>query len=98
MILKIHDNGEKIVLSIIDDDLLGKKFEEGNKILDLSSDFYKGEKKSEAEIKKATRIAYIINAVGKKTIEFLKSNGLIDSDQVKEIKKIPYAYILILQE
>ena len=51
MLVKVHKNTEgQILLAICDDDLIGKKFEEGNLQLDLSSDFYKGEEKSEDEI------------------------------------------------
>ena len=33
----------------VDEDLIGKKFEEGNRILDLKSNFYVGEKKTKEE-------------------------------------------------
>jgi hypothetical protein len=98
MILKKHSAEGKLVLAIIDDDLLGKKFEEENKILDFTSEFYNGEKTGEDEIKKIIHAAYLINAAGKKTIEFFKKLDLIDDNGVKSINKVPYTYIMMLSE
>ena len=43
MIVKIHNNEGRLILAICDKDILGKKFVEEKKQLDLSSGFYKGE-------------------------------------------------------
>jgi len=46
MIVKSHSTGDgRKVIAICDDSLLGKKFEEGDKQLDLTSEFYQGQKK-----------------------------------------------------
>ena len=66
MIIKIHIKDKKIIAAICDKDLLGKVFEDGKKILDLSSDFYRGDEKDISYIKIALLKAYIINAVGEK--------------------------------
>ncbi|MEM4259700.1 MAG: DUF424 family protein [Candidatus Woesearchaeota archaeon] len=97
MILKKQYADGKEILSIIDDDLLEKRFEEGNKILDFSSDFYKGEKKTRRELKKEIMSAYIINAAGKKTISFLSELKLIDNKSIKFINKIPYTNLLLIK-
>ncbi len=58
------------VLVLCDKDLYGKKFEEGDLILDIN-DFFKGEEKeniSEEEINDS----YFIYAVGEESIKILK--------------------------
>ena len=94
MIVKIHKTeGNKMVLAVCDSDLLNKKFEEGEKQLDLTSDFYKGEEKSNKEVCDLMRNSYIINLVGEKTIGLALKEGLIDKDHIKKIDNISYAQI-----
>jgi len=66
MIVKEHINEGKLILALCDKNLLGKKIEDQNIQLDLSSSFYKGEEADIEELKKLIKKAYIINAVGKK--------------------------------
>ncbi|MEM3373781.1 MAG: DUF424 domain-containing protein [Candidatus Woesearchaeota archaeon] len=94
MILKKHIAGEKKILAICDSELLGKKIETETLILDLSSNFYKGEKKSESEILMEISNASSINAVGIKTINFLIKEKIISENNVKKIKDIPYINII----
>ena len=51
MIVKKHSQNNKLVLAICDEDLLGKTIEENDLILDLKSDFYRGEEMNETELK-----------------------------------------------
>lgn len=49
MLVKIHESYRKIV-AVCDVELLGKRFEEGIRQLDINKDFYGGEKKNEKEV------------------------------------------------
>lgn len=92
MIVKVHKNTEgQFLLAICDNNLIGKKFEEGNLQLDLSSDFYKGEEKSEEEIMSLIKGAYMLNVVGEESIEFALKNDLIEKEHIIKIKNIPHA-------
>ncbi|MEM2131189.1 MAG: DUF424 family protein [Candidatus Woesearchaeota archaeon] len=93
MILKKHKTQDKLLLAICDSDLLGKKIETDTLIIDLSSNFYKGEKKTEAEILFEIKNCTSLNAVGKKTIDFLIKEKIISLENVKKIKEIPYINI-----
>jgi len=42
MIVKVHEKESKILIAAADSDLIGGKFSDGEKQLDLTSDFYKG--------------------------------------------------------
>jgi len=62
------DTANGLLLVITDKDLIGKKFEEGKKQLDLSNKFYQGEEKSKEEVKELIKCAYILHLTGEKIL------------------------------
>jgi hypothetical protein len=44
MYFKKHITKDRIIIAICDEKLIGKKFSEGEYVLDISEKFYKGEK------------------------------------------------------
>ena len=70
MIVKVHKNQEgRTVAAVCDSELAGKKFEDGDKQLDLTSDFYKGEETDDMHTGDIIRNSDIINLVGEKSVE-----------------------------
>jgi len=51
MFVKIHDSYRKVV-AVCDDDLVGKKFEEGKKQLEVGESFFKDEEVDVERLKK----------------------------------------------
>ncbi len=96
MIAKIHEYQNKIILAVCDTDILGKKFEENGLQLDLTSNFYKGEEKTDKEIIHLFEKAHIINLVGKRSIDLAIKSKIITKMNVKKIKNIPYAQSILL--
>jgi hypothetical protein len=97
-IVKKHVSSRKILLAVCDSSIIGKKYEEGKMQLDLSSSFYKGENKTEGELIDLIKKTYIINAAGKKSVDFLVKNGFADSSAVIKISGIPHIQILLGNE
>ena len=97
MIVKVHNtqDGQSIV-AICDTDLLGKKIEEGNLQLDLSSDFYKGIERNEEDVIRILKSVYIANLVGKESIALAKKLGFLEEEHVKFIGGIPHAQIVLV--
>ena len=96
MIVNIHKTGDnKKIVAVCDKDLIGKKFEEKNLQLDLASGFYKGEEKSEEDTVRIFRDAYIINFVGKNSVNIGLKHGIISKDSVIYIRKIPHAQAVL---
>lgn len=91
MLVKIHNANGRIVVSIADEDIIGKEFEDGERYLKVSETFYKGEKKNDDETIKCLENATSLNIVGKKSIAFALKNNLIEKSHVLTICKIPYA-------
>lgn len=98
MIVKIHSVKGKKIIAIIDDDLIGKRIEEGRLQLDCAADFYIGEEKSEEEIKRMAQGAYILNIVGEKSIQWCQKQNWIDQKNIIRIGNVPHAEVLMVTE
>jgi uncharacterized protein len=85
--------GDRTVVAICDEDLIGKKIKDKTSYIEITKRFYKGEKKSEKEVAKILEEATNINIIGKKSIEFAIKQGIITKEFIKEIKGIPHAQI-----
>ena len=97
MIIKEHiTSGRKLILTVCDKEIIGKKFETPDLKLDLSSDFYKGEEKTENEIVKLFPAAYMINLVGQKSVELGLKSKIISKKDLVYIKNIPYVQAVSL--
>jgi hypothetical protein len=90
--IKIHRT-YRTVVAICDSDLIGKKFEEGIRQLDLRENFYKEKESSQDEaiklIKKEALEDATFNIVGKESIQAAVKAGLINEKDVGKIKGIP---------
>lgn len=94
MIAKVHKTKDnKMMLVVCDKDLIGRKFTDGEKQLDLTSDFYKGTEKTKAEISDLMRNCSMLNLVGENTLKIAVDEELISSKNVLRISDIPYAQI-----
>ena len=98
MIVKVHKRADKTIVAVCDDDLLGKKFEQGELQLDLTSDFYKGDKIDEKETGDLIRNADIVNLVGEKAVKLGIQEGIIEEDHIIKIDNIPHAQAVIVHE
>ena len=95
MYVKIHKKQGSTVVAIADKELIGKRFEEGKPQLEISEYFYKGEEKSEEEIIALLEEATNVNLVGKKAVALAIKHGIIQEENILQIKKIPHACIFI---
>lgn len=89
--VKIHKKNENRIVSICDKDLLGKTFEEGNRILEVN-DFYKGELIDKEEVKKYL-CEDTLNLVGKNIISLALELEIINKESIVIIKGIPHAQV-----
>jgi hypothetical protein len=87
------------VVAFCDNDLLGKRFEEGNFQLDLKEDFFKGQLVDEETalklLKKMEKEDATFYIVGKNSINLCISNSLINPESIKYIEGIPFCLILL---
>lgn len=96
-IVKTHIGPHGAVLVVTDAEILGKKFEEGKLQLDLSKEFYQGEKMNEGEVKELIKKYYILHLTGEKTIKLFLEEGFVDEKRVLRIKKVPHAEVYVVE-
>ena len=86
---------EKCILIVTDSDILGKKFEEDKKQLDLTSDFYKGEEKNKEEVKILIPKARHLHLTGKESVAIGVEMDLVDPSKILYVNTIPHAEVVI---
>ena len=95
--IKIHSSYRKVI-AICDSDLIGKKFEEGKRQLDVRENFYKGEEVDEEKAIQMIRRQAIedasFNIVGKNSVEASIKAGIIKKEGILKLKGIPFALTL----
>ncbi len=98
MWVKIHKSYRSIV-AICDDNLLGKKFEEDSKQLDVRENFYKGQQMSKEElmtlIKREAKEDATFSIVGSESLNVAVESGLIAKNSWKIVKGIPFVLVLV---
>ncbi len=87
-------SGQGLLLVVIDEDILGKRFEEGRKQLDLSADFYAGEKKTKEEVKQLIPKAKHMHLTGKHSVAIALEMDLISSRRILWVKGVPHAEVV----
>ncbi len=92
--IKKYKQGSDLLIGACDEELIGKKFEEGKLQIDVSKSFYDGERVSPDVLKKFLEEATIANLVGKKTVKCAVDIGLVDPSCVLKIKGIPHAQMV----
>jgi len=99
MIVKKHRTQDgRLLLAVCDSELLGKVFEEGERQLDLGSDFFNGEEIDENAVLELMNLAYMINIVGKKSVDLAIQNDFVSKEQVLTVQDIPSAQVVNIIE
>lgn len=96
--VKIH-KAYRDVIAICDSDLIGKRFTEGERLLDVKESFYSGElMEKEKVINLMQGEAFndaTFNLVGKETIACAVEIGIINDEGVMRINNVPFALSLL---
>lgn len=98
MFFKIHKSYRDVV-AICDSELIGKRFEEGRFQLDVKENFYKGEEADENQvirmIERMSREDATFNLVGNEAVNAAIKAGIIDKEEIGEIKGVKFALVLL---
>ena len=95
MYVKFHRESSTIV-AICDQDIIGKEFHEGKFHLQVSESFYKGELKTEEEVREIMLQFSSLNIVGKESINLALALGVISPESLLTIQGVPHAQTLSL--
>jgi len=98
MFIKIHESYRKVV-AVCDGNILGKKFEEGKKQLDVRESFYNGD---EVDYDKALEMLRSLkeddttfNIAGEESINAALEAGLINEESIGEVEGVKFALVLL---
>jgi len=87
------------IVAVCDDELLGKKFEEGKLQLDVKESFFKGKESSKEEVSDIMRDMKLedstFNIIGEKSVQVALETGIITKEGIRKIANIPFALVLI---
>ncbi len=90
---KTHDG--RTTIALCDEVLLGKSFEEGNKLLDVKTTYYSGEPFNEKEFESVLTSLCSINAVGEESVKLLKAKNLAADSDVLFVDNVPYTIVSV---
>ena len=97
MLVKIHKSYRDIA-AVCDSELLGKKFEQGKFVLNIT-DFYNGEEISEQELiglmKDLAAEDMTFNIIGEQSCKCALKAGIISKEGIKKVQNIPFALVLL---
>ncbi|MDH3353504.1 MAG: DUF424 family protein [Nanoarchaeota archaeon] len=98
ILLKVHES-YRWVVAVCDKDIYGRKLVDGNRVLDLSGEFFNGDEmgKEEAsrEIIRCDKEDATFNFVGEKSVGIAKKLGLVEDEGVIMIEGVPFALVLL---
>ncbi|MBS3070896.1 DUF424 family protein [Candidatus Pacearchaeota archaeon] len=90
------------IVAVCDEDLLGKKFYEGNFQLDIKESFFNG--KDSLELNEEKLVEFLkqmsvedatFNIVGENSIKSAIKAGIISENQVRKISGTPFTIVLL---
>ena len=98
MYLKIHRSYRSVV-ALADKELIGKKFEEGKRQLDVRENFYKEKQVTHEEAVKILKMQIkedaTFNIVGPKATKAALEAEIIQKEHIATLSGIPFALVLL---
>lgn len=93
MIVNTKDTPHGLLVIVCDSDLIGKKFEEGDKQLDLTVAFYEGKEMEPQMVADLMRNAEHIHLVGAESVALAQEEGLVEDEHILYVDSIPHAEV-----
>ncbi|MFX1475891.1 MAG: DUF424 domain-containing protein [Promethearchaeota archaeon] len=93
--LNIIRHEDEYIIAICDEEILGKRFEEGERQIHVTENFYKGELVSLEEGIRALEQATIANIVGERIVTSALKAQLIHKNGIIRIQNIPHAQLVV---
>jgi hypothetical protein len=96
--IKVHDSYRRVV-AVADKELIGKRFEQGIRQLDVRENFYRGNEFTAEEAVKQLQRHMVedatFNIVGEKAVKAALAAGIISDNSTSKVAGIPFALKLI---
>ena len=94
MYVTIKQRGKSCIVSVCDDELIGKTLKEKDLVFEIIKPFFGGRKEPLKELKELLEEYDNITLVGNKVVEEAIRLGFVTKDNVKTINKVKWAICL----
>ena len=91
--MKYYVKSYESFIAVCDSEILGKKFEEGEEVLDVTESFFKGDLIEEMDMKELLQEEYNFILVGNEIVKIAIGLGLVEKDSVKEVEGVKHAQV-----
>lgn len=92
--VNIIRQGAHVMIAVCDVEILGKCFKDKNRTLDIRESFYNGQRISVEEAIELVKTCTTANLVGKNTVEYAKSEGIVHPEAILQVLDVPHALIV----
>ncbi len=96
--LKIHRSQRETVVAVCDSEILGMKFHDDGRRIEVYSSFYGGSLIREEELEGYLKASTIMNLVGRRTVGLAITLGYVDPDRVLTIGETVHAQGATMQK
>ncbi|MBS3760329.1 DUF424 domain-containing protein [Halodesulfurarchaeum sp.] len=96
MILTERQTDRGLLITVCDPDVLGETFEEGSISLEVTEEFYGGDRVDTETAVEALKRASIANLVGTESVELAIEEGFVEEGNVLEVEQTLHAQYLRL--
>lgn len=93
MYLKIHQCRDNVIVAVCDEELLGRTLRDGDIVVTITEEFYKGDIVSQSEAMDAVKRSSNVNIFGEKAVSCAVECGAVNLDNVKIIDGVAHAQI-----
>ncbi len=95
--VKVHKTPNATIVTVVDEELMGKEFREGEVVLKIDEYFFKGERVEEDIALRRMEGADVIYVIGERAVRLAQEAGLIHPMAVKRVKGIPHAQTILIE-
>jgi hypothetical protein len=92
--VKVYRDGSETLVACCDEEIRGKKFTEGELVLDVAESFYCDELMDVPEVSSLMKKATILNIVGEEIVKLAIKEGIIQEQSVLRVKGVPHAQMV----
>ncbi len=92
--VKVHKRGGDVLIAACDDGLLGRTLRDGELRLEVSEEFYGGDKGKEEMLLNRLSLATVANLVGAEVCRIAAEHDYIDRECVILIEGVPHAQMV----
>ena len=92
----VREVGGHVIVTVVDEELVGKRFEENGIVLDVSESFFEGERLDEELALSRMLSATSLFVIGERAVRLAVEAEMIHPQAIKRVKGVPYAQMLVI--